>query len=95
MLTTCKLGLGQMLSWGSAFYLPAILATAMAESLGKPASHVFAAFLLALLVMALTGPVAGRLIDRWGGRPLLMAVNFFWWLASCPPSWVRYRAMGA
>ena len=75
VLTTCKLGLGQMLSWGSAFYLPAILAGAMGESLGLPPSRIFAAFSLALLVMALTGPVAGRLIDRWGGRPLLMATN--------------------
>ncbi|MFE1570256.1 MFS transporter [Comamonas odontotermitis] len=75
VLTTCKLGVGQMLSWGSAFYLPAILAGAMGGSLGVPASHVFAAFSLALLVMAFTGPVAGRLIDRWGGRPVLMATN--------------------
>ncbi|GAB2487535.1 MFS transporter [Comamonas humi] len=75
VLTTCKLGFGQMLSWGSAFYLPAILAGAMGESLGLPASRIFAAFSLALLVMALTGPVAGRLIDRWGGRPVLMATN--------------------
>ncbi|WP_395023794.1 MFS transporter [Comamonas odontotermitis] len=75
VLTTCKLGVGQMLSWGSAFYLPAILAGAMGGSLGVPASRVFAAFSLALLVMAFTGPVAGRLIDRWGGRPVLMATN--------------------
>jgi MFS family permease len=75
VLTTCKLGLGQMLSWGSAFYLPAILAGAMGDSLGIPPSRIFAAFSLALLMMALTGPVAGRLIDRWGGRPLLMATN--------------------
>lgn len=75
VLTTCKLGLGQMLSWGSAFYLPAILAGAMGESLGIAPSRIFAAFSLALLMMALTGPVAGRLIDRWGGRPLLMATN--------------------
>lgn len=77
VLTTCKLGLGQMLSWGSAFYLPAILAGAMGESLGIPPSRIFAAFSLALLMMALTGPVAGRLIDRWGGRPLLMATNLW------------------
>ena len=44
VLTTCKLGLGQMLSWGSAFYLPAILAGAMGESLGIPPSRIFAAF---------------------------------------------------
>ena len=33
MVTTAKLGVGQILAWGSAFYLPAILASAMGESL--------------------------------------------------------------
>lgn len=38
-------------------------------------STVFAAFSAALLVSAATGPVAGRLIDRFGGRPVLIASN--------------------
>ena len=75
MVTTAKLGVGQILAWGSAFYLPAILASAMGESLGVPASVVFGAFSCALLVLAVTGPVAGRLIDRLGGRPVLMCTN--------------------
>jgi predicted MFS family arabinose efflux permease len=36
---------------------------------------VFAAFSLALLVSAALGPFAGRAIDRWGGRPVLVASN--------------------
>ena len=75
VVTTCKLGIGQTLSWGSAFYLPAILSGAMAQSLGTQVPTIFAAFSLALLVVAATGPVAGRIIDRWGGRPVLMATN--------------------
>jgi MFS family permease len=75
LVTTCKLGLGQTLSWASAFYLPAILAGAMAHSLGTRVPIIFAAFSVALLVVAATGPVAGRLIDRIGGRPVLMATN--------------------
>ena len=33
---------------------------------------VFAAFSAALLVSAALGPLAGRAIDRWGGRPVLI-----------------------
>ena len=36
---------------------------------------MFAAFSLALLVSAALGPFAGRAIDRWGGRPVLVASN--------------------
>ena len=75
VVTTCKLGVGQTLSWASAFYLPAILAGAMAQSLGTTVPTIFAAFSVALLVVAATGPFAGRLIDRIGGRPVLMATN--------------------
>ena len=40
-----------------------------------PSPTVFAAFSVALLVSALLGPVAGRAIDRWGGRSVLIATN--------------------
>lgn len=36
---------------------------------------VFLAFSVALTVSALVGPAAGRLIDRHGGRPVLIATN--------------------
>lgn len=36
---------------------------------------VFAAFSAALVVSALVGPHSGRRIDRWGGRPVLMATS--------------------
>ena len=51
VVTTCKLGVGQTLSWASAFYLPAILAGAMAQSLGTTVPTIFAAFSVALLVV--------------------------------------------
>jgi MFS family permease len=43
----------------------------MARGLGVPLAHVWGAFTLALLVSAALGPLAGRAIDRWGGRPVL------------------------
>ncbi len=69
------LGTAQILAWASSQYLPAVLAAPMARSLGLGEPTVFAAFSMALGVSALTGPWAGRAIDRLGGRPVLMASN--------------------
>ena len=52
-----------------------MLAAPMARDLGLATPTVFAAFSLALLVSAALGPFAGRAIDRWGGRPVLVASN--------------------
>lgn len=73
--TTVMLGLAQTLSWASSYYLPAVLAGPISRAIGMSYSTVFAAFSVALLVTAATGPVAGRLIDRFGGRPVLIASN--------------------
>jgi predicted MFS family arabinose efflux permease len=67
------LGLGQIVAWGGSFYLPAILAEAMARDLGVTPGGVFAAFSGGLAVAALLGPAAGRRIDRSGGRGALAA----------------------
>ncbi len=69
------LGTAQTLSWASSYYLPAVLAASIATDLGIGVPSVFAAFSLALVVTALLGPWAGRLIDRRGGRPVLMTTN--------------------
>ena len=73
--TVAALGAAQTLAWASSYYLPAMLATPMARDLGVAAPTVFAAFSLALVVSALLGPYAGRTIDRFGGRPVLMGTN--------------------
>jgi len=70
-----RLGTAQTLAWASTYYLPALLATPMAQGLGLPVSHVWGAFTAALLVSAALGPFAGRAIDRWGGRPVLMGTS--------------------
>ncbi len=69
------LGSAQTLAWASSYYLPAMLAVPMARDLGVSVPTVFAAFSVALLVSGLLGPYAGRTIDRWGGRPVLMGTN--------------------
>src|SRR5687768_8748649 len=69
------LGTAQTLAWASSYYLPAMLAKSMAADLGVSVPTVFLAFSLALVVSACVGPGAGRSIDRWGGRPVLLATN--------------------
>lgn len=73
--TVLALGAAQTLSWASSFYLPAVLAAPMARELGLATPGVFAAFSAALAVSGLVGPLAGRHIDRAGGRGLLMLTN--------------------
>jgi len=69
------LGVAQTLSWASSYYLPAVLAGAISKDIGASTSTVFGAFSVALLVAAGIGPVAGRRIDRMGGRSVLIASN--------------------
>ncbi len=69
------LGTAQTLAWASSYYLPAMLARPMAAELGVSEPTVFAAFSAALVVSALVGPQAGQRIDRWGGRPVLVATS--------------------
>jgi MFS family permease len=69
------IGITQTLAWGSTYYLPAVLADDMAAGTGLTRGWVFAAFSGSLLVAAGLGPVIGRSIDRYGGRPVLVASN--------------------
>jgi predicted MFS family arabinose efflux permease len=73
--TIAALGMAQTLAWASSYYLPAMLAVPMARDLGVSTPTIFVAFSLALVVSALMGPISGRAIDHWGGRPVLMATN--------------------
>lgn len=73
--TVARLGTAQTLAWASSYYLPAMLAAPMARDLGVSTPTVFAAFSVALIVSALLGPLAGRAIDRHGGRPVLVGTN--------------------
>lgn len=71
--TVAKLGTAVTIAYASSYYLPAILSKGMAQSLGLSLSTVFLAFSAALVVSALLGPFAGRLVDLYGGRRVLAA----------------------
>ncbi|MBR0673941.1 MFS transporter [Neoroseomonas soli] len=74
-LTVAVLGTTQTLSWGSSYYLPAILAAPMAAEFGLSRATIFGIFSGALLLTALLGPAAGRAIDTRGGRDVLAISN--------------------
>jgi len=74
-LVVLLLGSSQTLAWAGSYYLPAILAGAMARDLGVEPSIVFVAFSCAMLLTAFLGPRVGRAIDQYGGRVVLLASN--------------------
>lgn len=86
---TCILGLGQVLAWGSSYYLGAILADPLSRDLGISASLFFAAFSLALVIAAIIGPSIGKLIDRGSGRSVLIGSNFTFAIALVLLGWAN------
>ncbi|MDG4721820.1 MULTISPECIES: MFS transporter [Thalassospira] len=71
--TVIALGLAQLISWGTAYYLIGNFGTALAERNGWDSAIVYGGFSLALLVMGICSSTCGRLIDQYGGRPVLLA----------------------
>ncbi|MDR2186707.1 MAG: MFS transporter [Azonexus sp.] len=65
------LGVAQTIAWASSTYLPALLARPLAAELGLRPALVFAAYSVALVIMAACGPLIGRHIDRQGGQGIL------------------------
>ena len=80
---TFRLGITQIISWGSGFYIPAVLAVPISASLGVTTELFFWAFTVCLLVSGLIGPRIGKFIDRLGGRKVLPygSIAFFIGLA--------------
>ncbi len=71
------LGVTQTLSWASSYYLTAIFADPVAADLHISRTIFFGVVSASLLASGLLGPLAGRMIDRHGGRDVLVATNLF------------------
>lgn len=69
------LGITQTLAWGSTYYLTAVFADPVSDTLQLPRAWFFGIFSAALLLSGLLGPLAGRTIDKHGGRDVLAATN--------------------
>ncbi|GJD95962.1 MFS transporter [Methylobacterium iners] len=67
------LGVVQILSWGSSFYLLGVLAAPIAGETGWPLAWVFGGLTIGLLVAGLASPRVGGIIGEHGGRPVLVA----------------------
>jgi MFS family permease len=70
-----SLGITQTLAWASTYYLTAVFADPIANSLHLSRTWFYGAVSASLLLSGLLGPVAGRMIDRYGGRDVLAATN--------------------
>lgn len=75
LLVVSTLGITQTLAWASSYYLTAVFADAVSAGLHLSRILFFAAFSAALLLSGLLGPLAGRWIDRYGGRDVLAGSN--------------------
>lgn len=94
---TIRLGIVQIISWGSGFYIPAILAVPISASLGISTEIFFWAFTLSLLISGLLGPQVGKFIDRHGGRKVLPFGSLFFAaglavMATASSSWQLFLA---
>jgi MFS family permease len=68
-----SLGITQILGYGTTFYLLAVLALPMSKDTGWPLDRIAIGLSIAMLVGALAAPFIGRVIDRHGGRIVLVA----------------------
>ncbi len=65
------LGTAQILAWGMSYYLIAVLARPIDAATGWGLPWIVGGVSVAFLVSGLVSPRVGRLIDRFGGRPVL------------------------
>src|SRR5258706_3069226 len=65
------LGIAQIVAWGSSYYLPAVLAPAIAAQEKWPLPWVVGGLSVGLVVAGLVSPLVGRIIEQRGGRPVL------------------------
>jgi hypothetical protein len=77
-LVVTALGIAQIIAWGTSFYFPAVFAAPIVADTGWPLGYVVSGITVGLLVAGLISPKVGGLIDKHGGRPVLMASSLFY-----------------
>ncbi|WP_312893425.1 hypothetical protein [Methylobacterium sp. PvR107] len=66
-----RVGVVQILAWGSSYYLSAVLAEPIARETGWPLAWIVGGLSVGLLVAAAVSPRVGTAIQGRGGRPVL------------------------
>src|SRR5450759_2209873 len=77
-LVITALGIAQILAWGTSFYFPAVFAEPIVRDTGWSLGYVIGGTSIGLLVAGLISPQVGRVIDRHGGQPVLLASSLFY-----------------
>jgi MFS family permease len=72
------LGIAQILAWGTSFYFPAVFAEPILKETGWSLGWIVGGVSIGLLVAGLISPQVGRIIDRHGGRPVLLASSLLY-----------------
>jgi MFS family permease len=65
------LGIVMIFTWGSTYYLMAVLAAPISADTGWSLNAITGALSAGLLSAALISPAVGRKIAQWGGRPVM------------------------
>ncbi|HVI28429.1 MFS transporter [Hansschlegelia sp.] len=68
-----RLGVGQLVCWGSTFYLIGAFGDRIAADFGWSLIETQAGFSISLLTMGVVSTTAGRMIDRHGGRAAMVS----------------------
>ena len=71
VMIVTAIGVGQILGWGSAFYLMAVIARPVAEETGWAYTTIISGHMVSLLIAGLVAPRVGRVIESFGGRGVL------------------------
>ena len=72
------LGVAQILAWGTSFYFPAVFAGPIVADTGWSLGYVVSGTSIGMLVAGLIAPQVGGVIDKHGGRPVLLASSLFY-----------------
>lgn len=81
--TVLFLGISQLICWGISYYLIAAFGELIAADMNWSGIQVYGGFSAALVIMALTSPLTGRLIDAYGGRIVMTAGSLFMAVGCC------------
>ncbi|WP_277964077.1 MFS transporter [Pseudomonas sp. RIT-To-2] len=67
----CVIGLMQIMAWSCTYFLLAVMAPPVAQSLVAPLPVIVGGLAWGLLVAGVCAPSVGRMVDRFGGRRVL------------------------
>ena len=76
ILLVSALGVGQLVAWGSFYYVFVSLTDPMADEFGWTKTQISGALSVVLAITGLCSYARGRWIDRYGGRPMMTVAAF-------------------